>query len=248
MKAVRLGFFLLALLAFGLPRPASAQAEDDAARARQLFSEGVELAGQHQYAEAAQHFRQALALRDAPAIRYNLASTLFEEHQYTEAHEIAAGLLAQTDLPDSVRTATQALELQIGAGAAFVTFDMPEGLTGDFVVDGTPVTDVTRGTAVTPGRHTVIAVDEGRTVAEASFEIGSGVRRDITLARSTGEHHAEQTPAGPEGPITDQWWFWTAIGGGVVVLGVIIGVAIGVTDHNAHAPISGNFSPGILSW
>jgi len=32
------------------------------------------------------------------------------------------------------------------------------------------------------------------------------------------------------------------------VLGVIIGIAIGVADHNAHAPIAGNFSPGILSW
>jgi hypothetical protein len=245
MKAVRLRIVLLALLACALPCTASAQDEDAATQARALFTEGVELAGQHQYADAAVRFRQALALRDAPTIRYNLASTLFEEHQFTEAHEIAQGLLAMPDLPESVRTATAALELQIGAAAGFVTFDLPEGVVGDVQVDDTPVADPSRSTAVAPGRHTVRAVTNGATVAEATFEVGSGVRREIELHPSSGEQHE---PAGPEGPLTEQWWFWTAIAGGVVVLGVIIGVAAGVADHDAHQPISGNFSPGVISW
>jgi len=247
MKAVRLGLFLLALLASTAPSGAFAQGEDDAARARQLFSEGVDLAGRSQYAEATVRFRQALALRDAPAIRYNLASTLFEQHQLTEAHEIALGLLALVDLPDSVRAPTTALELQIGAAAGFVTFDLPEGIRGDVQVDDVPVSDPTRAVAVAPGRHEVRAVADGATVAEAMFEIGSGVRREISLTRASGEHHAE-VASGPEGPVTDQWWFWTAIGGGVVVLAVIIGVVAGVADHDAHSPIAGNFTPGILSW
>jgi len=243
MSAVRLGIVLSVLSWAWCPLGAAAQDEDPAARARQLFSEGVELAGQHQYADAATHFRQALALRDAPAIRYNLASTLFEEHQVTEANEIVNGLLAITDLPDSVRTPTLALQQQIRASSGFVTFTLPSGVTGEVQLDDTPVADPRVASAVTPGSHHVVAIADGATVAEARFELGSGVNREIAL-----EPASAQPSGGAEGPLTDQWWFWAAIGGGVVVLGVIIGVAAGVADHDAHAPISGNCSPGIISW
>lgn len=249
MKAVRLGIVLLALLASAVPAAVSAQSggtgdADAASRARALFAEGVELAGQAQYAEAAVRFRQALALRDAPTIRYNLASTLFEEHQYTEAHEIAAALLAQPDLPEAVRTPTAALELQIGAASALVTFDLPDGVTGDLQVDDVPVADPSVATALAPGRHTARVLSGGVRVGEATFEVGSGVRREIELAPAG----PEAAPSGPEGPITEQWWFWTAIAGGVVLVGVAIGVGVGVADHDAHQPIAGNFTPGIISW
>ena len=242
MKAV-LPLVLLALLA--LTFPAGAQDADPAGRARALFAEGVELAGQSHYAEAASRFREALTLRDAPTIRYNLASTLYEEHQYTEAHELAAGLLAQPDLPESVRTPTAALELQIGAAAGFATFVLPEGVSGDVQVDDIPVADPSRTTALAPGRHEVRAVADGVTVAHATFEIGAGVRHEVPLEAGGA---AQAQSSGPEGPVTDQWWFWTAIGGAVVVLTVVIGVAAGVADHDAHQPIAGNFSPGIISW
>ncbi len=253
MKAVRLGLVLLTVLACIAPAAVSAQAGDasapmdDAARsarARELFTEGVSLAGESHYADAAVRFRQALALRDAPTIRYNLASTLFEERQFTEAHEIARALLAQTDLPDSVRGPTEALEQQIRAQGAFVTFDLPEGVTGEVQLDDAPVADPTVGSAVTPGRHTARAISDGVTVAIATFEIGSGLSREIELQPGG----AEPGPSGPEGPLTEQWWFWTAIGGGVVLLAVAIGVGAGVADHDAHAPIAGNFAPGIISW
>lgn len=248
MKGAKLGLGLWMLLASAVPALASAQAPADdearAAQARALFSEGVALAGESHYAEAAERFRAALALRDAPTIRYNLASTLYEEHQFTEAHDIASALLAQPDLPESVRTPTTALEQQIGSQAGFVTFDLPEGVVGDIQVDDVPVADPTRSTAVAAGRHQVRAVADGVTVAQASFEIGAGVRREIELEPGA----PAPPPAGPEGPLTDQWWFWASIGGGVVVLAVVIGVAAGVADHDGHQPIAGNFSPGIISW
>lgn len=257
MKGAKLGLALWLLLAGIVPAAVAAQAADAppaddearAAQARALFSEGVSLAGEAHYAEAAERFRAALALRDAPTIRYNLASTLYEEHQFTEAHEIASALLGQPDLPESVRTPTVALEQQIASQAGFATFDMPEGVIGEVEVDDAPVADPTVATAVAAGRHHVRAIADGRTVAHADFEIGAGVHREVELERGddgTGEGAA--TPAGPEGPLTEQWWFWAAIGGGVVVLSVVIGVAAGVADHDAHQPIAGNFTPGIISW
>jgi hypothetical protein len=87
-------------------------------------------------------------------------------------------------------------------------------------------------------------MSDGVTVAHATFEIGSGLRREIELETGSGD----AVSRGPEGPITEQWWFWTAIGGGAVVLGVVIGVAVGVADHDAHSPVAGNFTPGIISW
>lgn len=250
MKRAKAFVLFVLFAAFVLPAAAAAQEtgapttdEERAQRARELFTEGVSLAGEHHYAEAAERFRQALTLRDAPTIRYNLASTLFEEREITEAHEIATALLAMSDLPDAVRAPTQALELQINAAGGFVRAELPDGLeAADLTVDDHPIADPHEEFAVMPGRHTVRAVVDGTPVAQGVVEVGSGVHRTVQL------EHVEVHEPGPEGPITDQWWFWTAIGGGVVLLGVIIGVAAGVADQNAHAPISGNFSPGVISW
>jgi hypothetical protein len=251
MKGAKLGLAVWLAATLALPVLAHAQDttaapttdEERSAQARALFSEGVSLAGEQHYSEAAERFRAALALRDAPAIRYNLASTLYEEHQLAEAHEIARALLAMPDLPDSVRTPTVALEQQIRAQAGFVTFTLPDGVTGDVQVDDVPVADPSVDTAVAIGRHEVRASRDGTTVASATFEIGSGVTRVVHL-----DPVSASSGGGGSGELVDQWWFWAAVGGGAVVLGVIIGVAAGVADHDAHQPIAGNFTPGIISW
>jgi hypothetical protein len=243
MKPSTLALVVLSSLA---ALPAAAQSSDaDAARARELFSQGVSVAGEHRYADAAALFRQALALRDAPTIRYNLASTLFEEQQYTEAHELATALLALTDLPDSVRTPTEALEQQIANAAALVTFVLPDGVTGEVQVDDVPVANPSVTTALAPGHHVARAIANGSTVAEWDFDVIAAEHRAVTLV---GAGAAEPAATAGSHPITDEWWFWAIVGGGAaVVIGVSIGIGIAV-DQGNHAPVTGNFTPGIISW
>ena len=64
---------------------ATAAADESTTRARTLFAEGVRFASRREFEQAEASFREALALRDAPAIRYNLASVLFEQGEYSEA-------------------------------------------------------------------------------------------------------------------------------------------------------------------
>jgi hypothetical protein len=223
-------------------RVAAQADEDPAARARELFTQGVSAAGEHHYVDAAALFRQALALRDAPTIRYNLASTLFEEQQYTEAHELASALLAQADLPEAVRTPTEALEAQIASAAAMVTFVVPPTLTAEVQVDDVPIANPSAATALAPGHHVARAVANGSTVSEQAFDVMAAERRSVTL-----EAQASATPSGPH-DITDEWWFWAIVGGGAaVVIGVSIGIGVAV-DQGNHSPVSGNFNPGVIRW
>ena len=250
MKAATLGVLVLSV-ALALPSAARAQAaattDEGAAHARELFAQGVALAGEHHYADAATRFRQALALRDAPTIRYNLASTLFEEQQYTEAHELATALLAQADLPDSVRAPTEALEAQIANAAALVTFGVPEGVAAEVLVDDVPIADPTHTTALAPGHHTARAVASGATIAHEAFDVIAAEHRTVELDVEATET-AEPAPAASVA-VTDEAWFWPVVIGGSLLVVLAVGIGVGVAvDQGGHTPITGNFTPGILSW
>ena len=244
MRGVKAVIFVFLALAANVARaqdsaPSDAAAPDEGTlRARALFTEGVGLAQEGHFTDAVARFREALALRDAPTIRYNLASVLFEEGEYAEAHDLAATLLASTETPSAVRTPTSALEAQIEAASALVIFQLPFGADGDVRVDDDPVADPSRAVALAPGHHVARLEREGTVIAEAQIDAVAGERRTIAL-----EHLA-----GRPRELTDEWWFWSAIAGGVIVVGVIVGVSAGVASADAQAPVRGNFTPGVITW
>ncbi len=230
------------LIAALIAAPASAQ-EDTAAteRARTLFTDGVALAQEQQYDAAETHFREALALRDAPAIRYNLASVLFEQGEYTEASEIARALLASADTPDSVRTPTSALSAQIQQAAGLVLFQIPASLVdGTLTVDEVVVEDPSRAVSLPPGHHRARVERDGREIGVAEVDAVAGERTTVDI-------HATLGGVG-EPAITDQWWFWASVAGGVVLVAVVIGVSAGVASTQTEAPLQGNFMPGVITW
>jgi tetratricopeptide (TPR) repeat protein len=244
------GFVLFSVSLALVATTARAQPADDAdatARARTLFTDGVALAQSGSYGEAEAHFRQALALHDAPTIRYNLASVLFEQHEYAEAHELAAALLADGTIPDSVRQPTTALETQIEAASALVSFEVPTGVLGEVQLDDAPIAEPAQATAVAPGHHVARVVADGTTTAQVEFDATAGEHATIALVAAAAEPASSASPA-ESGDLTQQWWFWTAIGGGVVVVAVAIGVGVAVANNDAMTPVSGNFMPGVIRW
>lgn len=82
---------------------AAAQPRGDSARARALFDEGVTLGDQQRWPEATAKFRQALALRDAPAIRYNLGAALAEQRQWDEAITHLQHVVDDEEAPEELR-------------------------------------------------------------------------------------------------------------------------------------------------
>jgi tetratricopeptide (TPR) repeat protein len=119
-----------AFLAISLSGAAPAQAqgapgeEDAREQARAAFSEGIALAEERRWEEAAARFRSAMALHDAPAIRYNLASALFEMGELTEASRALAPVRNDPETPPELATHAEALEAQIRERAALEGVDL----------------------------------------------------------------------------------------------------------------------------
>ncbi len=80
-------FVLAFLVLFTVASTALAQPESGDARARTFFVEGVDLAERGDWAAASQKFEAALALRDSPAVRYNLAQSLEHLGRLVEASD-----------------------------------------------------------------------------------------------------------------------------------------------------------------
>jgi tetratricopeptide (TPR) repeat protein len=222
----------------------TARAQEDAAsveRARTLFTDGVALAQEQRFEEAEAHFREALTLRDAPTIRYNLASVLFEQGEFAEANELARVLLASADTPDPVRTPTAALSAQIQEASGLVLFQLPSSLAGGTLsVDDVAVADASRAVALAPGHHVARVERDGTEVGTAEVDAVAGERTTVDVTPSLGGVGAR--------PLTEEWWFWTSIAGGVVLVAVIIGVSAGVASSQTEAPVQGNFTPAVITW
>src|SRR5687767_2246374 len=69
--------------------------------ARTLFAEGVAFVSEGHFEQAEARFREALALHDAPSIRANLASALYEQGEYREALSLAEGVASDTSAPEA---------------------------------------------------------------------------------------------------------------------------------------------------
>lgn len=227
---------------------------DDAAerrveRARTLFTDGVALVAEHRHAEAEALFRSALELRDAPAIRYNLASVLFEQGEYPEARALADAVVDDPTTPEAVRAHARELVTQMDARAGHARFELAGG-EAEVAVDGYAVPDLSREVPLAPGAHVATASRGTGEVARAELEIATGEHRVVSLDVSEPEATPPEEPVAPppsDAELHEQWWFWTAIGGGVVVVAIIVGI-VAATTIGTEEPIQGDFDPALLRW
>jgi len=229
-------------------RRAAQQTTDTAEtdRARSLFAEGVSLVSESRFEEAEARFRQALAIRDAPAIRYNLASVLYEQGEYPEAQIENERALAADTVPDAVRTAAMELRAHIAERAAYVTFERAgPAVGGSISVDGYVLTQPGLEIPLSPSSHTVIVTLSGAEVARREVEVSTGEHRTVVV----GEAPAAEAPIVPGRSIDQEDWFWPVVAGGGVLVVAVIGVSIGVAATSGiEGPVQGNFTPGVITW
>ncbi len=250
---------LIACLVLGLLGGASAEAQrrrrratpqtTDTAetdRARSLFAEGVSLVAESRFADAETRFREALAIRDAPAIRYNLASVLYEQGEYPEAQVENERALAAEAVPDPVRTAATELRAHIAERAAYVTFELAgPAVGGSISVDGYVLTQPGLEIPISPASHTVLVTVSGAEVARREVEVPTGQHRTIVV----GEVPVDAAPAVPGRSIDQEEWFWPVVAGGGVLVVAIVGVSVGVAaTSGVEGPVQGNFTPGVITW
>jgi len=236
----------------------AAEADADATeRARELFSDGIGHIEEQRWEEAEASFRQAMELRDAPSIRYNLAAVLFELDELTEASVLVRSVLADPETPDNVREPAEELEGRIGDRGGTLRIELAGDTAGVTVaVDEyeLPPEDVGEPLAASTGAHTITGTRDGRTVATETAEVAGGeeatVRLEVapTAETAAAEGLEEEAPEEESASFTafaTDWRFWAVVGGVIVVT---VGIALIATSGGVEDPVDGNFEPGVIRW
>jgi len=250
---IALPIALSALVLVSTATPAAAQSAQDTARARSLFSEGVELAASAEFEEAASRFRAAYAIRPAPAIAYNLAAALVELDELLEASELVRQVKSSDESDEDLRERADLVQVLIDERLSRLTVTV-EGNIGDvtLAVDGHALSSGELGIPIPmdPGSHAVVVARDGAELERRHAELARGesgwVAFDALAWVVAPEPAPPPPPPPPPGPsFYETWWFWTIVGV-VVVTGVTIAV-IAAASGDADAYM-GNFNPAVLTF
>jgi tetratricopeptide (TPR) repeat protein len=236
--------------------------DDRTEQARTLFLRGLELADQESWQEAIDSFHEALALRDAPAIRYNLAASLSRHEDFVEAAAQLDLVLASDESPPPLRQRAQELLDQIDEHTARVQIMVEEyEYALEIQLDGEPIPSSSIGVPVraSPGRHHVTAVSSRTEVANQRVNLRAGTTEVVTLYPRSGT-------AAPASAVTSaaagdddgnraarrrallrDWRLWLGVGAGVVFTALALGLSLGI-EAESEDPIPGNMEPRILAW
>ncbi len=245
---LRVTLAALVLLA-SLPLRAHAQDDMGTERARELFTEGIGLAEESNFSEAALRFREAYALVPSPNIAYNLAVALVELGEITEASALVETVLTDEEADEGIRQLATGLRERIAGRAAHLRISL-SGPRGDAEVhlDDRTLGEEALGTSieVDPGAHVVLAERQGTILERQEVTAEAGQNVDVTLDPSTWPGN-EPPPPPPSESIFGKWWFWAIVGGAVLVVGA--GVAIGIAAASGpEGPLDGNTSPTVLRF
>jgi len=260
---VPLTLLALASVARAQSSPPDPPADDasDVAVARALFGDARAQIEAGRFAEAEATLVRALALHDAPSIRWNLALTRAQRGRLVEAREALRAVRRQLDPRDPRRADADARIAALGeriAELTLVTPDAPEGVV--VRVDGETLHPAALGfpRPVDPGAHRITATAPGHEPVELVLELAEGASRrlELTLRPSATAPTPPPTPAlearvraavestvapanasptDDGGDVTDEWWFWTAIGSvGAGLIAGAIAIVVAETSGPAH--------------
>jgi hypothetical protein len=238
------------------PTDGSATDEEELARARTLFREGVELSDQGSMEQAAERFEGALELHDAPTIRFNLAATYVELERRADAAQQLTAVASNPETPDELRTRAEEMlaEVEGQMGRVLLT---RSGLDWNATVtlDGRELDaeELDSPLHADPGSHEIVVMLEERELLRRTVEISAGATVELELIpeRTDVENAVvESTEDDDEGtPLIRDWRLWTGVGAGVVVIVTAIVLGVTLSDNEEYEdPVQGNMAPGVLTW
>ena len=237
-------------------------AQDDAERARSLFKEGVASMRDGDWTQAEDQLRSALALKDSPVIRYNLALSLEKQSKFVEAETLLKGVIVDPGTKPSLLD--RALEVRLRAMASIATLKL--SITGELqdvalALDGEEVqaSHIESAVKVNPGVHVLTATRDGREVARAEGSVAAGTAGHLALdvpaadaaAPTPTETALESTPeptlepdpfiqpsSSDEGGVLSSPWFW--MGTGALVAGAVVVAVLAGGNPEPKEPTEGN--------
>jgi len=219
------------------PVPASSPADDvDIAKAH--FNTGEAYYEHGRFVDAAREFEEAYRLSQKAPLLYNVGKSYDAANDFARALDAYQRFLAAA-APDNrdrdfAGKRVELLQTLVGKIAL------------DGAVDGSAVTldDKPAGTTplaaplvVNPGRHQLAVAHEGYATFKSAVDVPVGGTANVAAKQT--EAIKVVTVAGPavarekDKPVYKKWWLWTAVGGAVVVAGVITAVVV-TSDSSNH--------------
>ncbi len=219
--------------------PAAAE-DPDAAKARQLFEQGVAAMKEQQWARAETLFEQAYELKRHYQIAGNLGTCELELGKHAEAATHLHAAL--TELGDDPGHEPERLELKrllTTARAQCSTLELrvePAGETGlEVTVDGRRLSWPERLVFVPPGKHEITARQLATSrEASARLETEAGVTRKVALELGEGSSAPPPPSTGDEaGSELPSYPVWIGIGATVAAAGA--GIALRIVGAGAES-------------
>lgn len=170
--------------AIALIAPA-ARTQDATAEARTLFEAGIHQFEDNRYAEAVASFDRSLALRESPAVLYNLGLALRGTGSYRRAISVFERFLMLAQPQDAQRRDAQAIVNELHDALAVVELTVRGGAS-EVRIDGvrSPNTDGTMTLMLDPGAHAVEAQREGYRLQRRALSLTSGAHETVVLDAS----------------------------------------------------------------
>ncbi|MAQ15476.1 MAG: hypothetical protein CMN30_11860 [Sandaracinus sp.] len=230
--------------------PSAEQLEE----ARQLFADGVRYAGEGEFERAVIAFRRAKAIKDAPAIRFNLSSALYETRELGAAAAEAQSVVDDAEAPEELRQRARGLVTEIRRQMATLTIRLGGQADGARVDDRSLAPgELDEPLYLEPGTHVIVGLRRGEEMTRREIEIPAGGQAhvDVSVIPSPAETAAAATTdddADPGAtPLTKDWRFWAVVGGAVVAIVVVV-VIVAAVSGGTEDPVEGNFQPGVIEW
>lgn len=237
--------------------PTNEPTEAQLAAARERFREGVAAAERGRYDVAVRAFRAALAVRDAAAVRFNLASALFELGEDVEAFALARSVHEDTSAPADLRERATFLEREVRGRNAVVEVQLG-GLAdgarlGERVLSpeelGVPI-------VLEPGTVEVLGLRGGEVVTRRVLTLRAGAEAyvDVSVVPTPAELAREEAAREGRDPLAEgpeersRVGLFVGIGAAVVAVAAVVVIAVVATRDGTEAPVRGDFEPGVIRW
>lgn len=209
-------------------------------RARELFLEGVDQFEAHDLDAAIASFSEAMAMHDAPTIRYNLASAHAEQGNHVVAYQHTIALQAREDLEPDLRRDVDRLERRMRRRVGRI--DLRSTDFDEVRLDGASTEPGLL--IVQPGTHVIEGFRNGTVAVRREVEVGPRERVTVDLAVVTVREVVE----GPSRPTPiDRAPLRRGLGisAAIVAVGIVI---VAIVATRGPDPVDGNLEPGTFRW
>ncbi len=216
--------------------PAATGGDVDIAKAH--FNTGQAYYEHGRFEDAAREFEEAYRLSQKAPLLYNVGKSYDGNNDFAHALDAYQRFLAAAppDNPDRdfATKRIEMLETLVGkvaldgavAGSA-VTLDGK-------AIGATPLAPV----VVNPGRHKLELAHDGYATFRSAVDVPVGGTATVPVKQA--ENVKVVTVAAParerDVPVYKKWWLWTAVGGAVVVAGIITAVVVSGDSSNNGLP------------